>query len=148
MSNTENRQADTQRDAKRSAQRDATGDPKQDSAQGSATTAQQKAGAEKSAQSRKAGGKGHEAASAHHDNGRESSHGDSPVDMVPKEVSPDDAAWRDRTERKLCSDDEDERQEALTDEAIDLTFPASDPPAIPTPRDDAKARARHGNPSR
>lgn len=148
MSNTKNRQADTQRDVKRSAQRDATGDQKQDSVQDSAAAAQPKPAGEKSGQSRKAGGKEHEAASAHADNGRESSHGDSPVDMVPKEISPDDAAWRDRTERKLCSDDEDERQEALTDEAIELTFPASDPPAIPTPRDDAKARAGHGNPSR
>lgn len=73
-----------------------------------------------------------------------SSQGDSPVEVTPKDVTPDDASWRDRTERKIASNNTEEREDALLDEAVDLTFPASDPIAIPTARDDAKARAGHG----
>ncbi|MDB5824356.1 MAG: hypothetical protein JWR21_3060 [Herminiimonas sp.] len=76
--------------------------------------------------------------------GHSSSHGDSPVEVTPKDITPDDASWADRTERKIASGDTEERREALHDEAVDLTFPASDPIAIPSPRDDAKARAGHG----
>ena len=61
-----------------------------------------------------------------------SSHGDSPVFQTPKDVAPDDAAARDVTERNLNSDNLAERQEALLDEANELTFPASDPIAVPT----------------
>jgi hypothetical protein len=56
-----------------------------------------------------------------------SSPGDSPVEMNVKDVTPDDASWRDRTPRKIASDDAEERDDALLDEAVDLTFPASDP---------------------
>lgn len=62
--------------------------------------------------------------------GTNSSQGDSPVEMTPLDVSPDDAAWKDRTPRKICSEDEEERTDALLDEGSDLSFPASDPPAV------------------
>lgn len=78
------------------------------------------------------------------DAGHSSSHGDSPVEVTPKDVTPHDASWADRTERKIASGNTEEREDALLDEAVDLTFPASDPIAIPAPRDDAKARAGHG----
>jgi hypothetical protein len=60
-----------------------------------------------------------------------SSPGDMPLSVTPKDVSPDEAAARDFTERKLNSDDLDEREEALLDEASDLSFPASDPISVP-----------------
>jgi hypothetical protein len=59
-----------------------------------------------------------------------SSKGDSPVDIVPKEASPGDATWKDRTERDLNADSEAARKEALVDEGSDLSFPASDPIAV------------------
>lgn len=58
-----------------------------------------------------------------------SSHGDSPKEMAPKDISPEDATWADRTERKITSSNPHEHQEALLDEAIEETFPASDPVA-------------------
>lgn len=58
-----------------------------------------------------------------------SSPGDSPKEMVPKDISPDDAAWADRRERKIASADPQEHEEALLDEAVEDTFPASDPVA-------------------
>ena len=64
---------------------------------------------------------------------RVSSHGDSPVERIPKDVSPEDATWKDRTERNLTSDDEEEHTDALLDEASDLSFPASDPIAVSSP---------------
>jgi hypothetical protein len=56
-----------------------------------------------------------------------SSHGDSPVEVTPKDISPEDASWQDRTERQLATGDRDEKKEAVLDEAVELTFPASDP---------------------
>jgi hypothetical protein len=61
-----------------------------------------------------------------------SSAGDSPVDMTPREVTPDHAAWKDRTPRKTTAKDTETRLDALLDEAIDLSFPASDPIAPPS----------------
>ena len=61
-----------------------------------------------------------------------SSPGDSPVFQTPKDVDPNDAAARDVTERNVNSDNPAERQEALLDEANELTFPASDPIAVPS----------------
>jgi hypothetical protein len=52
--------------------------------------------------------------------------------MTPHDVQPDQAAWRDRTERKISATDEETRIDALLDEANDLSFPASDPIAIPS----------------
>lgn len=56
-----------------------------------------------------------------------SSHGDSPKEMAPKDISPEHATWADRTERKITSSNPNEHQEALLDEAIEESFPASDP---------------------
>jgi hypothetical protein len=56
-----------------------------------------------------------------------SSPGDSPIGVTPMDVSPDDAAARDTKERAICSEDIEEHMEASLDEAVDLTFPASDP---------------------
>ncbi|MGZ3252998.1 MAG: hypothetical protein ACXU7D_01660 [Burkholderiaceae bacterium] len=61
-----------------------------------------------------------------------SSQGDASLSVTPKDVSPDYAAAKDVAERKIHSDDLDERQEAWLDEAIDLTFPASDPISVPS----------------
>ena len=64
--------------------------------------------------------------------------------MAPHGVLPEQAAWRDRTERKISSNDEASRADALLDEANDLSFPASDPiaiPSSPSERDKAKRQA-------
>lgn len=58
-----------------------------------------------------------------------SSQGDSPQEIIPKDISSKDAAWADLQERKTTSEDADERTEALLDEAVDESFPASDPVA-------------------
>lgn len=74
-----------------------------------------------------------------------SSHGDSPRVETPREISPDDASWSDRTEREISADDAETRTDALLDEAIDLSFPASDPiaiPSSPTERDKVKQQAK------
>lgn len=56
-----------------------------------------------------------------------SSPGDSPREMVPKDISPQDASWADLSERKIASSDTEEHNEDLLDEAVEDTFPASDP---------------------
>jgi hypothetical protein len=58
-----------------------------------------------------------------------SSHGDNSPVETPKDVSPQDAASRDVVERKVCSPDPEEKEEEMLDDAVELTFPASDPPA-------------------
>lgn len=58
------------------------------------------------------------------------SHEDNSVSVTPKDVEPGDAAARDQVERRLDSPDPDERQQELLDDAIELSFPASDPPAV------------------
>ncbi|MGZ5856239.1 MAG: hypothetical protein ACXWJK_03275 [Burkholderiaceae bacterium] len=60
-----------------------------------------------------------------------SSIGDWSASVTPKDVSPDEATSKDVIERKIHSDDLEERQEAWLDEAIELTFPASDPISVP-----------------
>lgn len=62
--------------------------------------------------------------------GSRSSHGDNSPVETPKDVSPQDAASRDVIERKLCSDDPHEKEEEKLDDAVELTFPASDPVAV------------------
>lgn len=69
-----------------------------------------------------------------------SSQGDNSKSVTPKDVSAGDASARDVTERKICSDNADEKEEELLDDAVDMTFPASDPIAIPTPKDYNKRR--------
>lgn len=59
--------------------------------------------------------------------GMPSSHGDSPVGVTPMDVSPGDATARDITERPICSENAEVHQEAVLDESVELTFPASDP---------------------
>jgi hypothetical protein len=61
---------------------------------------------------------------------RPSSPGDSPARSSPKDVSPEDAAWKDQTEKKTASDQAEDHTEELLDEASELSFPASDPPAV------------------
>jgi len=78
--------------------------------------------------------------------GRElpSSQGDNSKSVTPKDVSSHDAAARDITERKTCSDDPEEREQEMLDDAVELTFPASDPIAIPSPDKEKPQRAgRH-----
>lgn len=58
-----------------------------------------------------------------------SSPGDSPKEMMPKDISPKDAAWADLHESKIGSDNRQEHEDALLDEAVEDTFPASDPVA-------------------
>ncbi|HYD94994.1 MAG TPA: hypothetical protein VEC01_06685 [Noviherbaspirillum sp.] len=59
-----------------------------------------------------------------------SSHGDQSASQTPKDVSPQDAAARDVTDRNTCSTDPEEREQAQLDDAVELTFPASDPVAV------------------
>lgn len=62
--------------------------------------------------------------------GRTASPGDNPVSVTPKDLNPGDAAAKDLTERHLRSSDPEEKQQELLDDAIELSFPASDPPAV------------------
>lgn len=59
-----------------------------------------------------------------------SSFGNNSASVTPKDVSPNDAASRDVVERKTASTDPGEREEELLDDAVELTFPASDPVAV------------------
>jgi thiamine pyrophosphate-dependent acetolactate synthase large subunit-like protein len=59
-----------------------------------------------------------------------SSHGINSAVETPKDVAPQDAASKDVTERKITSPDPEEKEQALLDEAVELTFPASDPVAV------------------
>lgn len=58
---------------------------------------------------------------------RSSSQGMASRAMTPKDITPDDASWADRQERDIHSEDCETREDALLDEAIELSFPASDP---------------------
>jgi hypothetical protein len=59
----------------------------------------------------------------------QSSFGDTSLSVTPKDVNDQDASAQDITERHLQSDNPEEKQQDMLDEAIDLSFPASDPPA-------------------
>lgn len=59
-----------------------------------------------------------------------SSHGINSAAETPKDVAPHDAAARDVTERNIASANPEEKEDALLDESVELTFPASDPPAV------------------
>lgn len=59
----------------------------------------------------------------------QSSFGDTSLSVTPKDVNDQDASAQDITERHLLSDNPEEKQQDMLDEAIDLSFPASDPPA-------------------
>lgn len=59
-----------------------------------------------------------------------SSPGENSAAETPKDMSPEDAAYKDVSERRVTSDDPDEKQEELLDDAVEQTFPASDPLAV------------------
>lgn len=73
---------------------------------------------------------------------QQASPGDNSSAVTPKDVSPDAASAKDMTERKICSDNVDEQEEELLDDAVELTFPASDPIAIPSPDTLERHKAR------
>ncbi len=74
--------------------------------------------------------------------GRPSSFGISSAVVTPKDVAPGDASAKDVVERNVRSDDMAEREEALLDDAIELSFPASDPIAVPSQASHGKALER------
>jgi hypothetical protein len=74
-----------------------------------------------------------------------SSQGDNSPSVTPKDVSSQDASAKDVTARKTCSDDIDEKGQELLDDAVEMTFPASDPIAIPTPESLAKRKANRNS---
>lgn len=59
-----------------------------------------------------------------------SSPGNNSLSVTPKDVNECDVSAHDMTERHLQSENPEEKQQDLLDEAIDLSFPASDPPAV------------------
>ena len=73
---------------------------------------------------------GHSDAKTGQETAQHTSHGRNSASETPKDVSSEDATSKDMTERKTASEDKDEKDEALLDDAVDLTFPASDPPAV------------------
>ncbi len=56
--------------------------------------------------------------------------GDNSLSMTPKDVSPGDASVRDQVARHMDSSDPDEKQQEALDDAIELSFPASDPTSV------------------
>lgn len=62
-----------------------------------------------------------------------SSHGNNSKSVTPKDVSPGDASHRDLKERNIASEDPEEKVQEQLDDAVEMTFPASDPIAIPAP---------------
>lgn len=57
-------------------------------------------------------------------------HEDNSASVTPKDVEPDTVSAKDVVERHLDSADPDEKQQEMLDDAIELTFPASDPLAV------------------
>ena len=57
-------------------------------------------------------------------------HQDNSASVTPKDVEPDKVTAKDVVERHLDSADPEEKQQELLDDAIELTFPASDPLAV------------------
>jgi len=72
-----------------------------------------------------------------HASGLPSSLGDSPQKMIPKEMAPQDISWADLHAHEVTSDTQLVHDEAMLDEAIEESFPASDPVA--------ERRAMHGS---
>jgi hypothetical protein len=58
--------------------------------------------------------------------------GPDPVVETPKDVGPEYVTERDKVQRKIDLNDVEKTEEALLDDAVELTFPASDPIAVPT----------------
>jgi hypothetical protein len=61
---------------------------------------------------------------------RHSSQGNNSRSVTPKDVRRQDASAKDVTDRKIHSSDPAEKEEALLDDAVEMTFPASDPLAV------------------
>lgn len=59
-----------------------------------------------------------------------SSYGDDSASETPKDISPTHASAIDITERPIRSSNPEEKKEALLDDAVEMTFPASDPVAV------------------
>lgn len=59
-----------------------------------------------------------------------SPHEDNSVSVTPKDIEPDKASAKDVIERHLDSSDPEEKQQEKLDDAIELTFPASDPLSV------------------
>jgi hypothetical protein len=57
-------------------------------------------------------------------------HENNSASVTPKDIDPDMASAKDVIERHLNSADPEERQQELLDDAIELTFPASDPLSV------------------
>ncbi len=72
--------------------------------------------------------------SSHEDETQEpkerASAGDNPLSVTPKDVVPQHAGARDVVKRNIDSPDPEEKAQALLDDAVELTFPASDPLAV------------------
>ena len=62
-----------------------------------------------------------------------SSPGINSASVTPKDVSAQDATSRDIVERHIATGPVSEHMDELLDDAVDLTFPASDPIAISSP---------------
>ncbi|MGB7479751.1 MAG: hypothetical protein WA924_05450 [Burkholderiaceae bacterium] len=67
---------------------------------------------------------------AEHEPEQRATPGKNSVAQTPKDVAPHEAASKDVTERKIASKNPDEKEDALVDESVELSFPASDPPAV------------------
>lgn len=76
--------------------------------------------------------------------GQRSSPGNNSVSETPKDVNSEDAAAHDMKERHIASSDPQEREEELLDDAVEMTFPASDPIAIPKPESEGHDGQRKG----
>ena len=58
---------------------------------------------------------------------KRSSFGENSVSQTPKDISSRSVSSKGVTERKITSQDPGEKEEALLDDAVEMTFPASDP---------------------
>lgn len=59
-----------------------------------------------------------------------SSFGNNSPSETPKDLAPEDAAAKDVTERNITSSNPTEKEQELLDDAVEMTFPASDPLAV------------------
>ena len=74
-----------------------------------------------------------------------SSRGKNSLAVTPKDVGPEHSTSRDITERNIASDNIEEREEAILDDALELTFPASDPISVPSYDEALKRNAGQKN---
>ncbi len=61
---------------------------------------------------------------------RPGSPGNDSLSVTPKDVGPGDATAKDLVSRHTTSPDPEEKQQELLDDAIEQSFPASDPPSV------------------